>query len=175
MGLIPEYITIGKILSSWGLNGQIKVEVATDFPDRFSPSSEIWLDKQPVLIESTEWRKGQVILKLNTVNDLGTADSLREHLIEIPSSQLRPLPEGEYYHFQLIGLEVRTTGGEIIGEVTDVLAMSSSDIYVVKGSEGEILIPAIADVVKSIDIDNGLIVIEAIDGLLELNKKKSGR
>jgi 16S rRNA processing protein RimM len=76
----PEYIIIGQILSSWGTSGQVKVAVMTDYPDRFSPSSEVWLDSRPVLIESTEWRKGQAIIKFDTINTIEAADELRGSL-----------------------------------------------------------------------------------------------
>ena len=87
-------------------------------------------------------------------------------------SQNYPLPEGQYYHYQIIGLQVRTTQGELIGTITRVLTGKSNDNYIVQGTKGEILIPAIEDVVKSIDLEQGFMTIEAIEGLLDLNKKK---
>jgi len=87
-------------------------------------------------------------------------------------SQENPLPEGQFYHHQIIGLQVRTTRGEYIGEITDILTGKSNDNYIVRGATGEILIPAIEDVVQSIDLDSGIVTIEAIEGLLELNEKK---
>jgi 16S rRNA processing protein RimM len=87
-------------------------------------------------------------------------------------SQDSPLPEGQYYHHQIIGLQVRTTRGELLGTITDILTGRSNDNYIVRGARGEILIPAIEDVVRSIDLDEGLITIEAIEGLLDLNEKK---
>ena len=91
--------------------------------------------------------------------------------MEIEHSQDYPLPEGQYYHHQIIGLQVRTTQGELIGTVTDVLTGKSNDNYIVQSHKGEILIPAIEDVVQSIDLDQGYITIEAIEGLLSLNEK----
>ena len=82
-----------------------------------------------------------------------------------------PLPEGQYYHHQIIGLQVRTTQGELIGTITKVLTGKSNDNYIVQGTKGEILIPAIEDVVQSIDLDQGFMTIEAIEGLLNLNEK----
>jgi len=87
-------------------------------------------------------------------------------------SQNYPLPEGQYYHYQIIGLQVRTTQGELIGTITRVLTGKSNDNYIVQGTKGEILIPAIEDVVKSIDLEQGFMTIEAIEGLLNLNEKK---
>ncbi len=87
-------------------------------------------------------------------------------------SQDNPLPEGQFYHHQLIGLQVRTTRGDYIGDIVDILTGKSNDNYIVRGATGDILIPAIEDVVQSIDLDKGCITIEPIEGLLELNKKK---
>lgn len=167
----PEFITIGKILAPWGTKGKLKVEVTTDFPERFDKSSKVYIDKQPVTIADTEWHRGTVIIKLNTVNSISDAEKLRGQLVEIHHSQLHYLPEGQYYHFQLIGLEVRTTQGEVLGNITDILTSSSNDNYIVSGARGDILIPAVEDVVKSIELDKGYLVIEPIEGLLDLNRK----
>ena len=167
----PEFITIGKILSSWGTEGKLRVQVETDFPERFTPSSEVYIARQPATISSVEWRRGQVIIKISTVNSISDAEKLRGQLVEIHSNQLQALPDGQYYHFQLIGLEVKTTLGESVGEITDIITMSSNDTYVVRGNSGEILVPAIEDVVKSVDLDKGCLIIEPIKGLLNLNEK----
>ena len=169
----PEFITIGQILAPWGIKGKLKVKVVTDFPQRFTPLSKIYINRQPMTIDSTEWHKGQAIIKLNTIDDIEDAQRLRGQPVEIHYSQLQTLPEGQYYHFQLIGLEVWTTQGELLGNITEILTTESNDNYVVSGAEGEILVPAIEDVVKSIDLNQGRIVIEAIEGLLSLNQKEA--
>ncbi len=166
-----EFITVGRILAPWGIKGKLKLEAATDFPERFSPRSIIYIKRQPMTIDSAEWHKGKVIIKLNTIDSIEAAQQLRNQIVEIPYSQLYTLPEGQYYHFQLIGLEVWTSGGELLGNITDILTANSNDNYVVSGAKGEILIPAIDDVVKSIDLGKGYLVIEAIEGLLNLNQK----
>ncbi len=167
------FITIGKIIAPWGIKGKLKVKVLTDFPRRFAPSSKIYINRQPMTIDSTEWHKGAAIIKLNTIDSIDDAQRLRGQPIEIHYSQVYPLPEGQYYHFQLIGLEARTTQGELLGTVTEILTTESNDNYVVRGAKGEILIPAIEDVIKSIDLNKGCIVIEPIKGLLSLNQKSS--
>lgn len=163
----PEYVTIGHILAPWGINGKLKVEVATDFPQqRFNAASQIYIKRQLMTIDSTEWHKGKAIIKLSTIDSIEQAQRLRGQAIEIHHSQLQPLPEGQYYHFQLIGLEVETTQGELLGKITEILTAESNDIYVVSGNRGEVLIPAIDDVVKSIDLNQGHIIIEPIEGLI---------
>ena len=167
----PEYVTIGQILAPWGIKGKIKVEVTTDFPQRFTPSSKVYINQQPTTIESTEWHKGKLVIKLNAIDSIEEAQRVRGQAIEIHRSQLQPLPEGEYYLFQVIELEVWTTQGELLGVITEILTAESNDTYVVSGDRGEILIPAIEDVIKSIDLDKGHMVIEPIEGLLTLNSK----
>jgi len=162
----PEFIVVGKILAPWGIKGKFKVEVMTDFPERFAPHSRIYINRQPMTIDSTEWRKGKAVIKLNTVDSVEQAQKLGGQPVEIHHSQLYSLPEGQYYHFQLVGLEVWTTQGELLGNITEILPAESNDNYVVSGAKGEILIPAIEDVVKSIDLNQGRMVIEPIAGLL---------
>ncbi|MFC2071901.1 ribosome maturation factor RimM [Chloroflexota bacterium] len=167
----PEFITIGKILAPWSTKGKLRVEVATDFPQRFAPSSKVYIKQQPMVIDSTEWHKEKAIIKLNGIDGIKEAEKLRGQLIEIHHTQLHPLPEGQYYHFQLIGLEVWTTQGELLGNITEILSAPSNDTYVVSGTEGETLIPAIEDVIKSVDLTKVCLVIEPMKGLLSLNKK----
>ena len=164
----PEFITVGKITAPWGNNGKLKVAVLTDFPERFSPNSKVHVMQHPMTISSTAWHKGTAIIKLDGINSVAEAEKLRGEVIEIHQSQLKTLAEGQYYHFQLIGLEVWTTTGELLGNITDILSAPSNDNYVVSGDRGEILIPAISDVVKSVDLDKGKITIELINGLLDL-------
>lgn len=161
-----EFITIGQILAPWGVKGKLKVKVVTDFPQRFAPTSKIYVNRLPMTIDSAGWHKGNVIIKINQIDTAEAAQRLRGQPIEIHHSQLYTLPEGQYYHFQLIGLEVWTTQDELLGKITEILTAGSNDNYVVNGARGEILIPAIEDVVKSIDLDSGRITIEPIEGLL---------
>lgn len=169
----PEYIVIARILGTWGAQGKIKARIITDFEERFQPSALVYINGQPLTIESADWHKGGVILKLNTINTIEAAARLRGRDIEIRHEQLHSLPEGEYYLFQIIGLEVRTTAGECLGNVTEIETSPAHDIYVVGGRGEEYLIPAINEVIRAIDIEAGQMVIEPIEGLLSLNKKKT--
>ncbi len=169
----PEYVIIGQILAPSGIKGKIKVAVTTDFPQRFTPSSKVYINRQPMTIDTTEWHKGKPVIKLNAINSVEEAQKLRGQTIVIHHSQLQPLPEGQYYLFQIIGLEVWTTQEELLGVVTEIQTAESNDTYIVSGDRGEILIPAIADVIKSIDLNKRRMVIEPILGLLTLNSKSN--
>ena len=162
----PEFITIGSIVAPWGKRGQLKVKSLTDFPERFSSGSQVYVNHRPMIITESSTHKDTFILKLESVDSISAADEFRNLPMEIPASQIKQLPQGLYYHFQLVGLNVFTTKDEYIGKITSVLTTGSNDVYVVKGKSGEVLMPAIEDVVKSIDIEQNRMVIEVIEGLL---------
>ena len=163
----PESLIVGRILAPWGIRGEVKVEVLTDFPERFAPQKVLYLNARPLEIESCRPHKQHLVVKLATIDSVEDAEKLRGQALTIPRSELSRLPEGQYYTFQIIGLAVLTTEGEHLGQVTDIMATAGNDVYIVKGKRGEILIPAIEDVVKSIDLEEGKMVIEAIEGLLD--------
>jgi 16S rRNA processing protein RimM len=170
--LTPQFIPIGEILTPRGTNGHFRVRVFTDFPERFNPQSRIYIDRQPKTIEASVFQKGYFIIKVDGIDSPEDALGLQGKQVEIHSSQLKPLADGQYYHFQLIGLSVYTVEGESLGSIKQILSYPGNDVYLVEGEMGEVLIPAVDDVVKRIDIEQGRIVVKAIDGLLELNKKK---
>ncbi len=165
------FITVGRILAPWGIEGKLKVEVETDFPQRFAPSSLVYVKHLPMTIKSSQWHKGKAVIKLNTIDSIEAARPLQGQAIEIRRDQVYPLPDGQYYRFQIIGLKVKTTAGESLGTISEILSTESNDNYIVRQINREILIPAIDDVVKSIDLDKGEMLIEPIDGLLTLNQK----
>lgn len=162
----PDFLVVGHVTAPWGIRGEVKVQVLTDFPDRFAPGSLVYLDGQPLRIEGCRPHKQHLLVKFAAVDSVADAQKLRGQDLTIPRSELRPLPQGEYYTFQLVGLRVITTRGDYLGRVADIITTPSNDVYVVEGDRGETLIPAIEDVVKSIDFDKGEMVIEPMEGLL---------
>jgi len=170
--LAPQFIPVGEVLSPHGTKGHFRIRVITDLPERFNPGAKIYINRQPFIIEYSSTQKGCFIIKVNDIDNPEDAKKLQGKQVEIHNSQIKPLADGQYYHFQLIGLVVFTDDGESIGRIKQILSYPGNDVYVVEGKEGEVLIPAIDDVIKIVDIKNRRIVIKAIDGLLELNKKK---
>jgi len=162
-----DSIVVGRVVAPWGVKGEMKVEVMTDFPDRFSPEEEVYIDGCPVTIERSRWHKGMVILKLAKIDSVEAVEKIRGQFMEVPQGQVRPLPENEYYQFQVVGLEVWTTDGEFLGRITQILPTGNNDVYVVRSEDREVLVPAIDDVVKSVELEQGRIVIEVIEGLLQ--------
>jgi 16S rRNA processing protein RimM len=164
---LPEFLIVGHILAPWGIKGEVKVEVVTDFPERFAPRKVVYLNNRQLEIESCRPHKQHLVVKLATIDSVDDAEKLRGQDLTIPRSELYHLPEGQYYAFQLIGLDVVTTEGKRVGRISDIMTTASNDVYIVEGKKGAMLIPAIEDVVKSIDLQKGEIIIEAIKGLLD--------
>ena len=162
----PDFLIVGQILAPQGIKGEIRVQVMTDFPDRFAPGELVYIEGRPLEIECSRPHKQHLVLKLASVDTRREAEELRGRDLSIPRSQIRELPDGEFYAFQLIGLDIFTTDGNHVGRISDIMVTAGNDIYVVQGKRGEILIPAIEDVVKSIDLNEGKVTIEAIEGLL---------
>lgn len=162
-----DFLALGRVLAPWGNRGQIKVQVLTDFPQRFSPKSPVYIHGRAFAIEESRKHKDHMVVKLDGVDDIEEAKALEGSLLEIPATEALPLEEGQYYHHQIIGLEVWTTQGLFLGKITEILVTLSNDVYIVKTSDKEILIPAIEGVVESIDLAHGIMTIEAIPGLLD--------
>ncbi len=153
------------MLGPWGVRGDFKIEPLAD-RDRFRPGLAVTLAGTTHTVERVNAASRQLRLKLNNVDDRDAATALRGEYLLVAEADLGPAGEGRYYRFQLVGLRVVTTTGEDIGEITDVFATGSNDVFVVKAEDGEVLIPAVDDVVQEIDLEAGKVTIEAIPGLL---------
>jgi 16S rRNA processing protein RimM len=107
-----------------------------------------------------------LLLKLEGCDDRNGADELRGMLVQIPTEEAEPLGEGEYYHFQLIGLAVETESGERLGQVVEVLETGANDVYVVRGIRGEVLLPAVDDVIRAIDLESKRMMVRLLPGMM---------
>jgi len=167
----PGYVAVARIIGPWGLNGDLKLETLTDFPQRFAAGGRVFTGGVAYVIEKCRWQRGRALLKLAGIDSAAAAEALRHRLLEVPEDELHPLAEGEYYHFQILGLEVRTTTGEVLGRVEQIISTGSNDVYVVRGARGEVLVPAVDDVVKNVDPAAGRIEVEAVEGLLPAKRR----
>jgi len=159
----PDFLVVGRILGPWGRRGEVIVQIDTDFPDRFSPGNMVYLNGKPVEIENSRSQKQHLIVKFFSINSIDEATSVKACDLTIPISEIKSLPPDEYYIFQLIGLDVIASDGMRIGNIIDIMTTASNDVYIVETEKGELLIPAIDDVVKSIDIKDRKIIIVKID------------
>lgn len=170
----PRYLAVGRVSRPHGVRGELRVVLLTDYPGRLgqhayfylaSPDSPEIVRRYPV--EKLRRHKEVLLLKLGGCDDRNGAEELRGQLVQIPTEEAVPLEEGEYYDFQLIGVKVEAESGESLGQVVEVLKTGANDVYVVRGSWGEVLLPAVKDVVLKLDIEARLMVVNLLPGLLE--------
>ena len=157
---------VARILGVWGRIGHVKIESLTAIPDRFVVGARFFIGDRTYVSEGSRQQGKMLLLKLQNVNNRNDAAALQGSILETPASESPSLPEGTFYHYQIVGMEVWTTDGSSLGKVIDIISTGSNDVYVVQTAEGEVLIPATPDVVTKIDIDSGRITVEVIPGLL---------
>ncbi len=167
------HFSVGIVLKPHGLKGELKVKPLTDDPARFDRLERVYVKQadgyKEFPIASTRYHKGFVYLKLSGVDSVEAASTLRNQYFWIPRSEAIALPEGSYFIGDLVGSSVKTIQGDLLGTLTDVIQTGSNDVYVVKGKKGEVLIPALKEVVKDIDIEAGLVTVDLtnMEGLLD--------
>jgi len=166
-----ELISIGTIIGTHGYRGLLKVSLLTDFPDRFYELDSVVLENggitKKVIIESCKPYKQHFLLKFKDIDNLEEANQYRGALLKVTEEQIYPLPEGYYYHFQLKGLEVYDAELGSLGVLIDILETGANDVYAVESDEyGEILIPAIKDVVLDVNIELGKMQVKLLPGLI---------
>lgn len=159
------FVVVGWVQVPWGRRGQVRVRPTTDFPERFTPGLRLFLKGEPRTVQSVQWHRDSLLLKLSGVESRTEAEALRGWGLEVPEEEVVPLPEGSYYLFQILGLEVHTTGGERLGVVEEVLKTGSNDVYLVRGSGREVAVPALADVVVEVDLERKRMTVELPEGL----------
>ncbi len=170
--VLPDFIVIGQVARAHGIRGALKVKPLTDDPERFRLLEKVGLsfdDESPTFFDIKDVRIGtkSIILSLEGIQDRNEAEKWRESYLEIPIAQRMPLPEGQHYYFELFDLLVKTTRGEVLGKIIDIISSPANDVYVVRSDDKEILIPAIPDVIKNIDVESGVVTIDPLDGLLD--------
>jgi len=172
-----QRITIGQISRVRGIKGEMVVVPLTDDPKRLSGLEKIFVSKDANIaqFEIEEVRtnlkskrlKERVLLKLKGVETLEEAKKFVGSFLEIEKEDLIKLPEGRYFIFDIIGLKVITTQDKEVGTVREVISLPANDVYVVQGEQQEYDIPAIKEVVKKIDLDKKVMIIEPKEGLLD--------
>ncbi len=166
-----ELIKVGKIVGTHGYKGSVKVQLLTDFPDRFQPGQKYLGLRGKETLELTldhcSPHGGTMLMKFRGIDDMEAAEQLRNVFLNVTIDQLHPLPEGSFYHFQLIGMQVEDVDKGPLGQLAEVLETGANDVYVVKSDAyGEILIPAIRQVVMAVDVTNHRLTVKLLDGLL---------
>ena len=156
---------MGRVLAAWGLLGDVKVEPLGP-REVLARGRRIFARGQQYRIARSRTSGAFLYLKLSGIDSREAANALRAAYLEVREADLAPLAEGQYYRFQLMGLAVRATDGRDLGRITDVLSSPDSDVFVVQGPLGEVLVPAVDEIVREVDLEGGVVTVEIVPGLL---------
>jgi 16S rRNA processing protein RimM len=165
-------ITIGKAVKPFGVKGEMKIKPMTDFPERFKDLRRVYLvspaGRELVCeVQSSRDAGGVPYLLFSGYDSPEKAMTLNGWFLKVPEEDAVPLPEGSYYWFELVGMEVVSESGEKLGTITEVFETGSNDIYVMKQGRREIYLPATKEIVKHIDRKAKRMVIHLVDGLMD--------
>lgn len=168
---MEEYFEIGQIVNTSGLKGILKIKPFTDDIKKFSNLKTIYIKTKSGLtefkIEQVRYVKNMVMLKLAGIDTIEEAEKYRNLYIKILRDQEEELEEGSYYVVDILGCKVNTDANQELGKIVDVFQTGSNDVYVVKDEQGkQILLPAIKQVIKNVDIKNKIITVHLLEGLV---------
>ena len=165
-----ELFAIGKIVKTSGLRGRLKVVSYVESHDTLRSLEEVYIrkgndTKGPFTLKNILVRKNNFLVEMEGVEDIEKARAFVGCHMLISLNKLKKLPEDEYYWRDITGLKVITENGHVLGSITSVFPTGSNDVYVCSGGEREILLPGIAEVIRTIDIERGVMVVRLLDGL----------
>lgn len=164
-----EFLEAGKIVTTHGIKGEVKIMPYCDSPELLCEFDRLFIGKnhEEIIVERSRVFKNMVIAKLEGIDTPEAAEKLRNKLLYMHRDDLE-LDEDTYFIQDLIGLEVVDADtAQLYGTISDVMQTGANDVYVIKGSDREYLVPAIADVVVSTDLDGNLMKIRPLDGLFD--------
>jgi 16S rRNA processing protein RimM len=167
--------TIGKIAKPQGIKGEVKVEIITSFPEHFLDLDELIIEMNDGLrtysIESVRLSDRFAFIKFTDIHDRNAAETLRNKKLLIPEDELRELEQDEFYIHHLIGMDVYDENNSLLGKIEDVVQSVSGDTFVMKTPDNvEILVPAVKDFIRDVNLNENKITIHVIDGLLDVNE-----
>ena len=169
-----EMAVVGRIARAHGIRGQVIVNLETDFPEeRFQPGAELYIERngtvQSLRLTTVRFHRDRPVVGIDGVDTMNDAEALAGSELRVPRGCLAALPARTFYRHDLIGCSVETAGGQRVGTVRDVEGTLAGSRLVVDGADGEILIPLVTEICRTVDVKTKRIVIDAPEGLLDLN------
>lgn len=165
----PGTVQVGVVTGIHGTNGDIRVSSDSDNPDRFKQGSFVSINGHSYKIARSASTARVLLIHLEGIESEADAGGLIHHRIVVTESDVPSTPNGTYYHFQLIGLNVNEESGTALGTLVEVLATGANDVYIVRDGTSEILIPAITEVIKSISMNEKVMIVSLPLGLESRN------
>ena len=173
---MEDLLQVGVITTTHGVRGEVKVFPTTDDPARFKKLKNVVLDTGKEMIDlevaGVKFFKNMVIVKFKGIDNINDVEKYRKKSLYVTRENAVKLKKNEYFIADLIGLQAESDEGEDLGELSDVLQTGANDVYVLsKEGTDDILLPAIRECVKEVDLENGKIIVHLLPGLRELNEK----
>lgn len=171
MGGPPDRVVVGRIVKSHGTRGEVVIESLTDAPERFRAGARLQAmtpdgsSSRRMTVRSVRNDRGRLLVRFAETPDRTAADTMRGLLLTIAGDAAAPLPDGEYYAWQLEGLAVFDENGEGLGTLARVEHGAASDLWIVDADGREVLVPAVPEFVREVDLESRRIVIHVIPGL----------
>ena len=159
------FVQVGVVAGSHGRWGRLRIKSTSDNPARFQPGSVLQIGGTPHTLDAVAVVGQYLVVKLAGIDSPEQARVLVASVVEVPEAEVPPSPDGAYYHFQLLDIQVYDTAGAYLGVLTEVLSTGANDVYVVRGEATELLVPAMDDVVMSVDLEGRRMVVEVPPGL----------
>lgn len=164
---LPEgFVQVGTIVGTHGTDGRVRVEPATSNPERFHRGARLWLEGEEHVVQASGPGAGGILLvQIEGISSRERAHDVVGQILAVPQGDVPDAEPGTYYHFQLLGMSVEDTSGAALGTLTEVLETGSNDVYVVTGEGQEWLLPALADVIAEVDVEQQRMRVAIPDGL----------
>jgi 16S rRNA processing protein RimM len=165
----PEFLVVGKLGKPHGVHGEIVLDVYTDFPERLQQGVTVFVGSKYLPLQVIKCRPHSrgLLMSIDGIQTREEVAELRNQLVYVRTADRPPLDAGEYYHHELLGLQMIDEEERILGIVERILETGANDVYIVKDENGaELLIPAIESVILKIDLENNQIFIRLLPGLL---------
>ena len=168
---MEDMLQVGVITQTHGVRGEVKVFPTTDDVNRFKKLKQVILDTgketMSLEIQSVKFFKQFVILKFKGIDNINDIEKYKRCSLYVTREHAVPLEEDEYFIADMIGMEVCTEDGNIFGTLKDVIETGANDVYMIESAEhGEVLVPAIKECIRSVDIEKGQMMIHLMDGLI---------
>lgn len=173
---MEDLLQVGVITSTHGVRGEVKVFPTTDEPARFKKLKNVILDtgkeKLELEIAGVKFFKNMVILKFKEFDNINDVEKYRQKKLYVTRENAVKLKKNEYFIADLLNLTVQTDDGETLGVLTDVLQTGANDVYVIQTADGEeILLPAIKECIKEVNVEDGSMLVHMMPGLRDINRK----
>jgi 16S rRNA processing protein RimM len=165
----PEYLVVGFLRRPHGVKGEILMDVHTDFPERLKTGMTLFVGDQyqPMVVANRRPHASGMLVRFRGIKSPDDAGLYRNTWVYVPTANRPPLPEGEYYHHQLIGLNVVTDENRDLGVLVDIIETGANDVYIVRDPDGnETLLPAIPLVILDVKLADHQMRVHLLDGLI---------